>query len=101
MIQIYVDDIIFGAINVSLCEEFAKCMHCESNMSMMGEFNFFLRLQIKQLKEEYISISQAKYIRDLLKRFKMEETKPIETLMSSSIKIWQGWVKSVHWLNYV
>ena len=51
LVQIDVDDIIFGATNVSLCEEFSKFMHSEFEMSMMGELNFFLGLQIKQLKE--------------------------------------------------
>ena len=37
LVQIYVDDIIFGTTNVSLCEEFSKCMHSEFEMSMMGE----------------------------------------------------------------
>ena len=59
LVQIYVDDIIFGATNVSLYEEFSKCMHSEFEMSMMGELNFFLRLQIKQLKEGTF-INQAK-----------------------------------------
>ena len=59
LVQIYVDDIIFGATNVSLCEEFAKCMHSEFEMSTMGELNFFLGLQIKQLKEEPSSIKQS------------------------------------------
>ena len=54
-------------------------------MSMIGEFNFFLGLQIKQLKEGTF-INQAKYIRDLLKRFNMEEAKTMKTPMSSSIK---------------
>ena len=36
LVQIYVDDIIFGATNVFLCEEFSKCMHNEFEMSMMG-----------------------------------------------------------------
>ena len=40
----------FGTTNVSLCEEFAKCMHSEFEISMMGELKFFLGLQIKQLK---------------------------------------------------
>ena len=66
IVQIYVDDIIFGAINVSLCEEFAKAMHSEFEMSMMGELNFFPGLQIKQLKEDTF-INQARYVRDLLK----------------------------------
>ena len=49
LVQIYVDDIIFGVIYVFFCEEFLKCMHSEFEMSMMGELNFFLGLQIKQL----------------------------------------------------
>ena len=59
LVQIYVDDIIFSAINVSLCEDFSKCMHSEFEMSIMGELNFFLGLQIKQLKEGTF-INQAK-----------------------------------------
>ena len=86
LVQIYIDDVIFGATNVSLCEEFSKCMYSEFEMSMMGELNFFLELQIKQLKEGTF-INQAKYIRDLLKRFNMEEIKTMKTPMSSSIKL--------------
>ncbi|KAL6339338.1 hypothetical protein AAG906_028067 [Vitis piasezkii] len=61
-------------------------MHSEFKMSMMGELKFFLGLQIKQLKEGTF-INQAKYIKNLLKRFNMEETKTMKTLMSSSIKL--------------
>ena len=86
LVQIYVDDIIFCATNVSLCEEFSKCMHSEFELSMMGELNFFLGLRIKQLKEETF-INKVKYIRDLLKRFNMEEAKTMKTPMSSSIKL--------------
>ena len=72
IVQIYVDDIIFSATNGSLCEEFTKSMHSEFELSMMRELNFFLGLQIKQLKEDTF-INQAKYIRDLLKKFNLEE----------------------------
>ncbi|RVW86579.1 hypothetical protein CK203_045609 [Vitis vinifera] len=61
-------------------------MHSEFEMGMMGELNFFLGLQIKQLKEGTF-INQAKYIRDLLKRFNMEESKTMKIPMSSSIKL--------------
>ena len=47
IIQIYVDDIIFGAINEYLCEEIAKFVQSEFEMSMMDELNIFLGLQIK------------------------------------------------------
>ena len=86
IVQIYIDDIIFGATNVSICEEFAKSMHNEFEMNMMGELNFFLSLQIKQLKEGTF-INQAKYIRDLLKKFNSEEVKAKSTPMGSSIKL--------------
>ena len=52
IIQMYIDDIIFNATNHSLCEEFSKLMQGEFEMSMMGELKFFLRLQIKQCKDE-------------------------------------------------
>ena len=44
IVQIYVDNIIFGATNDFLCQEFSKCMHSEFEMSMMRELNFFLGL---------------------------------------------------------
>ena len=49
--QIYVDDIIFGATNQSLCEYFAKEMQSEFEMSMMGELTFFFGLQVKQSED--------------------------------------------------
>ena len=86
IIQIYVDDIIFGSTNESLCQDFAKLMQGEFEMSMMGELTFFLGLQIKQSKEG-ISITQSKYTKELLKRFGMENCKPIGTPMSPSSKL--------------
>jgi len=47
LVQIYVDDIIFGATNDFLCKEFCNDMQSEFEMSMMGELNLFLGLQIK------------------------------------------------------
>ena len=44
VVQFYVDDIIFGATNVSMCEDFAKVMQDEFEMSHMGELTYFLGL---------------------------------------------------------
>ena len=52
-------------------------------MSMIGELTFFPGFQIKQMKEG-IFISQEKYTKDLLKRFKMDECKPIKTPMPTN-----------------
>jgi hypothetical protein len=64
--QIYVDDIIFGSTKPSLCKEFGDIMAKEFEMSMIGELNFFLSFQVKQLKEGTF-IHQEKYTRDILK----------------------------------
>jgi hypothetical protein len=61
-------------------------MHDEFEMSMMGELNFFLGLQIKQL-EDGIFFNQSKYIKDMLKKFCLEDSKPIKTPMSLETKL--------------
>jgi hypothetical protein len=69
--QIYVDDIIFGATLNSLALEFSKEMKQEFEMSMIGELNYFLGLQVKQTAEG-IFISQSKYAKDLVKHFGLD-----------------------------
>ncbi|GJT17155.1 retrovirus-related pol polyprotein from transposon TNT 1-94 [Tanacetum coccineum] len=86
IIQIYVDDIIFGSTCQDMCDEFAKIMHDEFEMSMMGELNFFLGLQIKQM-EDGIFFNQSKYIKEILKKYGLEESKSMKTPMSSDTKL--------------
>ena len=86
IVQIYVDDIIFGSTNELLCKDFSLCMSKEFEMSMMGELKYFLGLQIKQ-NEEGIFINQAKYVRDLLKRFGYDNGTAKSTPMSTTIKL--------------
>src|SRR5438105_850481 len=52
-------------------------------MSMMGESKFFLVFQVKQLKQG-IFICQTKYIKDMLKKFNMENAKAIKTSMPTN-----------------
>ena len=59
VLQIYVDDIIFGSTNQEFCDEFGKMMANEFEMSMIGELSYFLGLQIKQLKNGTF-VSQGK-----------------------------------------
>ncbi|GJV78799.1 retrovirus-related pol polyprotein from transposon TNT 1-94 [Tanacetum coccineum] len=86
IVQIYVDDIIFGSTCQDMCDEFAKIMHDEFEMSMMGELNFFLGLQIKQMKDG-IFFNQSKYIKEMRKKFGLEDSKPMKTLMPSDTKL--------------
>nr|GEV86509.1 copia protein [Tanacetum cinerariifolium] len=60
IVQIYVDEIIFGSTCQDMCDEFVKIMNDEFEMSMMGELNFFFELQIKQMEDaEYVSAGKA------------------------------------------
>nr|GEX88127.1 putative ribonuclease H-like domain-containing protein [Tanacetum cinerariifolium] len=68
LVQVYVDDIIFGSSNPQLCREFEAFMHEKFQMSAMGELNFFIGLQVLQ-KEDGIFLSHDKYIGDILKKF--------------------------------
>jgi isopentenyldiphosphate isomerase len=56
-------------------------MENEFQMSMMGELTFFLGIQVKQMKQDTF-VHQAKYMKDLMKKFNMGELKPVSTPMS-------------------
>ncbi|GKA54046.1 retrovirus-related pol polyprotein from transposon TNT 1-94 [Tanacetum coccineum] len=86
IVQIYVNDIIFGSTCQDMCDEFAKIMHDDFEMSMMGELNFFLGLQIKQM-EDGIFFNQYKYIKEMLKKFGLEDSKPMKTRVLNSRKM--------------
>nr|GEY19832.1 putative ribonuclease H-like domain-containing protein [Tanacetum cinerariifolium] len=68
LVQVYVDDIIFGSSNPQLCREFEALMHEKFQMSAMGELTFFFGLQVLQ-KKDGIFLSQDKYVGDILKKF--------------------------------
>nr|GEW32523.1 retrovirus-related Pol polyprotein from transposon TNT 1-94 [Tanacetum cinerariifolium] len=82
LVQVYVDDIIFGSTKKSWCDEFEALMKSRFQMSSMGELTFFLGLQVKQ-KEDGTFISQDKYVAEILKKFDFMSVKtastPIET----------------------
>ncbi|GJS19417.1 putative ribonuclease H-like domain-containing protein [Tanacetum coccineum] len=82
VVQVYVDDIIFGSIKKSLCTEFEKMMHKKFQISSMGELTFFLGLQLKQ-KKDGIFISQDKYMTKILKKFGFTDVKTATTPMET------------------
>ncbi|GKA11611.1 putative ribonuclease H-like domain-containing protein [Tanacetum coccineum] len=82
LVQVYVDDIIFGSTKKSLCTKFEKMMHKKFQMSSMGELTFFLGLQVKQ-KEDGIFISQDKYVTEILKKFDFIDVKTVSTPMET------------------
>ncbi|GJZ45470.1 putative ribonuclease H-like domain-containing protein [Tanacetum coccineum] len=85
LVQVYVDDIIFGSTRKSWCDKLKALMKGRFQMSSMGELIFFLGLQVKQ-KTDGIFISQDKYVADMLKKFDLASVKtaitPMETKMA-------------------
>nr|GEU82519.1 hypothetical protein [Tanacetum cinerariifolium] len=82
IVQIYVDDIIFGSTNLKLLKQFEKLMHIKFEMSMMGELNFFLGIQIHQ-SPRGIFINQAKYAQEILIKHGMTSCDSIGTPMAT------------------
>jgi hypothetical protein len=83
LVQIYIDDIIFGGPSHTLVSRFQKMMENKLQMSMMGELTFFLGIQVKQTNED-IFIHHAKYTKDLMKKFNIAELKSVSTPMSTT-----------------
>ncbi|KAJ9538853.1 LOW QUALITY PROTEIN: hypothetical protein OSB04_031586 [Centaurea solstitialis] len=86
LVQIYVDDIIFGSTNSDMCTWFSDLMTTRFEMSMLPELSFFLGLQVLQ-KPDVILINQSKYIGDLLKRFHKDTSSVAKTPMASGTLI--------------
>nr|GEV29339.1 hypothetical protein [Tanacetum cinerariifolium] len=78
LVQVYVDDIIFGSTNKDLCKAFEKLMKDKFQMISMGELTFFLGLQVKQ-KQDGIFISQDKFVAEILRKFGLTNGKSAST----------------------
>jgi isopentenyldiphosphate isomerase len=86
LVQIYVDDIIFGGSSHTLVSRFQEMMESEFHMSTMRELTYFLGIQVKQTKQGTF-VHQAKYTKDLMKKFNMAELKLVATPMSSTTSL--------------
>src|SRR5919202_809639 len=86
LVQIYVDDIIFGSSSQTLCKEFTELMSNHYEMRMMGELTYFLGLQVKQMKNG-IFISQTKYVNELLSKFGFKDCSSMKTPMATATKL--------------
>nr|GEU56311.1 putative ribonuclease H-like domain-containing protein [Tanacetum cinerariifolium] len=82
LMQIYVDEIIFGSTNLKLSKQFEKLMHSKYEMSMMGELKFFLGIHIHQ-SPRGIFINQAKYAQEILIKHGMTSCESVGTPMAT------------------
>ncbi|GJW82239.1 retrovirus-related pol polyprotein from transposon TNT 1-94 [Tanacetum coccineum] len=78
VVQVYVDDIIFGSKNPSYTQLFADLIKSHFEMSMIGEMTFFPGLQVNQ-SPCGIFINQSNYVLEILKKYGMETCDPVGT----------------------
>nr|GFB83337.1 uncharacterized mitochondrial protein AtMg00810-like [Tanacetum cinerariifolium] len=78
LVQVYVDDIIFGSTKKELFTKFDRLMKEKFQTSSIVELTFFLGLQVKQ-KEDGIFISQDKYVVKILRKFNFLDVKSAST----------------------
>ena len=80
--HVYVDDIIFGSTKKN-CKDLVHKMQGEIEMSMIGELNYFLGLQAKQMNHGMF-LHHTKYCKALLKKFDMDKSKEAATPMATN-----------------
>nr|GEZ05991.1 hypothetical protein [Tanacetum cinerariifolium] len=86
VVQVYVDDIIFGSTHPRYNQLFSYIMKSRSEMSMMGEMMFFLGLQVNQ-SPCGIFINQSKYVLEILNKYGTESYDPVGTPMEIKDKL--------------
>nr|GEV20291.1 retrovirus-related Pol polyprotein from transposon TNT 1-94 [Tanacetum cinerariifolium] len=86
VVQVYVDDIIFGSTHPRYIQLFSDLMKSRFKMSMMGEMTFFLGLQVNQ-SPYGIFINQSKYVLEILKKYGMKSCDPVGTPMKIKDKL--------------
>ncbi|GJU90878.1 retrovirus-related pol polyprotein from transposon TNT 1-94 [Tanacetum coccineum] len=86
VVQVYVDDIIFGSTHPRYTQLFSDLMKSRFEMSMMGEMTFFLGLQVNQ-SPRGIFINQSNYVLEILKKYGMEACDPVGTPMEIKDKL--------------
>ena len=86
MAQIYVDDMAFGTMSNKLMDHFVHHMSIEFEMSLVGELTYFLGHQVKQMNNGNF-ISQAKYVKNLVKKFGSESATHQRTPIRTHEKI--------------
>jgi len=80
IIVVCVDDIIFGSNEESMSQNFSSIMQQEFEMSLVDELTYFFGLQVQQNKDG-IFLSQTKYLKQILRKYNIEDSNPVYTLM--------------------
>ena len=86
IVSLYVDDLIFTGNNLNLLNEFRASMKKEFEMTDLGELHHFLGIEVHQ-GNAGIFISQEKYAKDILRKFKMENANSVSIPCVAGLKL--------------
>lgn len=86
ILSMYVDDLLITGNSKKQIDLFADKLKEEFEMTNLGEMKYFLGIEVEQT-ENGIFISQKKYASDILKRFKMQQCKPVDTPVALNTKL--------------
>ncbi|KAH9723162.1 reverse transcriptase Ty1/copia-type domain-containing protein [Citrus sinensis] len=87
VVLVYVDDILITVDNNTVIEKFIKYLGDTFALKDLGEFNYFLGIEVTQSTEGSLHLSQAKYVRDLLTKTDMKNCRESDTPMSTGQKL--------------
>jgi hypothetical protein len=86
IVSLYVDDLLITGSNATQLEDFKKKIMLTFEMTDLGEMTYFLGIEVRQ-KQDGIFICQEKYLKEILKRFKLEDCKEVSTPMVLKTKL--------------
>ncbi|CAM8990990.1 unnamed protein product [Rhodiola kirilowii] len=86
IVCLYVDDLIFTGSSEEMFIEFKEAMTRQFEMTDMGLMSYFLGIEVEQA-DSGIFISQKKYAKDILKRFKFEGMKAVRTPVAERMEM--------------
>ena len=86
IVSLYVDDLIFTGNDVSMFVKFKNSMKLEFDMTDLGKMKYFLGVEVLQ-NPEGIYISQRKYEKDVLERFRMKKSNSVKNPIVPSVRL--------------
>lgn len=86
IVSLYVDDLLVTGNNEEFVRKFKQDMMGTFEMTDLGEMAYFLGMEVKQ-KNGGVFICQRKYAKEILKKFKMDECKSVDTPMCQKEKL--------------
>src|SRR5579859_6148853 len=85
IVIVYVDDLLITGANMAKIDQLKEALKQSFNMSDLGQVKNLLGMQIKHLEDGSLFLHQSRYIKDILKKFSIHESKAVNTPMAARV----------------